>query len=152
MKTIKLNWGAGIAIAYSGFVAMILVLVIMSTGEKIDLVTNQYYAQELTFQDKINKTERAKALTNPLKWEITDGEINIRYPEADESETLSGTINLYCPANDKNDRTFNINSTEGSQAISTTQIPDGRYKLQIDWKRGAVTYWDEGIILIQHTK
>lgn len=64
MKTLKLNWGAGIAVLYMGFVAMIVLLVVMSMRQKIDLVTDEYYAEELLFQGKIDKIKRAKHYPN----------------------------------------------------------------------------------------
>ena len=144
----KLNWGAGIAILYSGFVVMILVLVGMSTNQKIDLVTDNYYAEELRFQDKINKTERAKALKDPLKWEVDEKGILIHYPNSFLEKNISGKVNLYCPSDDSKDLSFQVNSTNNIQLIPSSSIPDGRYYLQIDWKNGEETYWNEDLIVI----
>lgn len=144
----KLNWGTGIAILYTGFVAMILVLVVMSTNQKIDLVTDNYYAEELRFQDKINKTERAKALSDPLKWEVDDQGILIHYPKSFSEKNLSGKVNLYCPSDDSKDQVFQVASTNSQQFIPSSKIQDGRYYLQIDWKNGEDTYWNEDLIVI----
>jgi hypothetical protein len=151
MKTIKMNWGAGIAATYAGFVLMILVLVAMSAGQKIDLVTDHYYEDELKFQDKINKTERSNALQKSLVWQLTENGLIIQYPEDFNDQTLGGKINLYCPSNDKNDRSFAVKSHENRQFIPLSKVPEGRYKLQIDWKSGEVTYWNEAVIVIGNT-
>ncbi|WP_149239800.1 FixH family protein [Dyadobacter sp. 32] len=150
MKTLKLNWGAGIAITYMGFVAMILVLVIMSTRQKIDLVTTQYYTEELKFQDKIDKVKRAQSLPEQLSWEVSDDALLINYPSAMTSSQLAGTIRFYCPSNDKNDRIFKVNASDGVQIFPLSQIPVGRYQLQIDWKNGQETFWNEGVVVINH--
>lgn len=144
----KLNWGTGIAILYSGFVAMILVLVVMSTNQKIDLVTDNYYAEELRFQDKINKTKRAKALADPLKWEVNEKGILIHYPKSFSEKNLTGKVNLYCPSDDSKDLSFEVNSTDNIQLVPSSKIPEGRYHLQIDWKNGEETYWNEDLIVI----
>ena len=144
----KLNWGAGIAILYSGFVAMILVLVGMSASQKIDLVTDNYYAEELRFQDKINKTKRAKALEDPLTWEVNEKGIAIHYPKSFPEETLSGKVNLYCPSDDSKDMFFKVSSKNNMQFIPSSELADGRYYLQIDWKNGEETYWNEDLIVI----
>jgi len=144
----KLNWGAGIAILYSGFVAMILVLVSMSASQKIDLVTDNYYAEELQFQDKINKSERAKALEDPLKWEVDEKGILIHYPKSFSEKNLSGKVNLYCPSDDSKDLHFQVSTKNNIQFIASSEIPDGRYYLQIDWKNGEDTYWNEDLIVI----
>jgi hypothetical protein len=147
MKTIKMNWGAGIAAVYIGFVAMILVLVGMSAGQKIDLVTDHYYDEELRFQDKIDKVKRTDLLPQRLTWEVTNQGLFIHYPEMPNGQVISGKINLYCPSNDKNDRSFVINSTDNEQFIPFSKIPQARYKVQIDWTCGGITYWNEGVIV-----
>lgn len=142
----KFNWGTGIAALYLGFVAMILLLVGMSTTQKIDLVTDKYYDEELKFQDKINKTNRANSLEEPLKWQVTEQGLNILFPE--NLDQISGNVKLYCPSNDKNDRSFAIEQTGHSQLIPSSKIPKGRYRLQIDWKSGENTYWSEDVIVM----
>lgn len=146
----KFNWGIGITILYLGFVAMILTLVGMSTRQKIDLVTDQYYEAETQFQEKINKTKRAKSLDEPIQWSVSEKGLTIQYPQNSMDQNLSGSIQLYCPANDKNDRNFTVVSQNHQQFIPTSQIPSGRYKLQIDWKNGGNTYWNEDVVLIQN--
>jgi hypothetical protein len=147
MKTIKINWGAGIAAVYIGFVAMILVLVCMSAGQKIDLVTDHYYDEELRFQDKIDKIKRADSLSQPLTWEVTNNGLAIHYPKMLDDHAISGNINLYCPSNDKNDRSFKVVSAGNEQFIPFSNVPDARYKVQIDWKSSETTYWNEGVIV-----
>ncbi|WP_229214874.1 FixH family protein [Dyadobacter bucti] len=149
-NTIKINWGTGIAILYTGFVAMILVLVVMSTNQKIDLATDRYYDEELKFQDRINKTERAEALSKPLSWTVTREGLLIQYPEFGTDADITGKITLYCPSNNKNDRSFPVAASDGKQFIAASDIPQGRYRLQIDWKNSNQTFWNEGVILISH--
>lgn len=147
----KMNWGTGIATMYIGFVAMILLLVVMSTNQKIDLATDRYYDEELKFQDKINKTERAEALPKPLSWKVTPEGLLIQYPEFPADRNITGKILLYCPSNNKNDRSFPVAVQNGQQFIAATNIPQGRYRLQIDWKNGSQTFWNEGVVVISRT-
>ena len=146
----KINWGVGITALYLGFVAMILLLVSMSIGQKIDLVTEHYYEEEVGFQDKIDKKGRSAALTEPVKWEVTDKYISIVFPGNVQQADLTGEIKLYCPSNDKNDRKFKIAPHEHTQIIPVGNIPEGTYHLQIDWKNKEQTYWTEDVIVISH--
>ncbi|PWJ59255.1 FixH protein [Dyadobacter jejuensis] len=148
MKTIKINWGAGIAGLYLGFVAMIVLLVVMSTRQKIDLVTDQYYSQELKFQSKLDKIKAASALANPVSWEITPNDIAIHYPTDLDESRLSGTIHFYCPSDDTKDRRFDIKPSNHQQTIPIAMVPQGRYKIEIDWKHGKSAYWNEGALVI----
>lgn len=144
----KINWRALIAAVYISFVCMILLLVGMSAGQKIDLVTDHYYEEELKFQGKIDKRQRAIALGEPLSWRITESALQIRYPSAFADSSISGQIRMYCPSDNRNDRHFPIRAKDNGQVIALSQIPAGRYKIQIDWKSGTETYWNEGVIVV----
>jgi len=144
----KINWGAGIAVLYVGFVAMILLLVGMSAGQKIDMVTDHYYEEELKFQDKINKVKRTSELAEPVTWDVAESGLQIHFPKTFPDSAITGHILLYCPSDDRNDRKFAIAPVNGGQTLPYAQIPGGRYKIQIDWKAGQSAYWNEGVLLI----
>ncbi|OJV12419.1 MAG: hypothetical protein BGO21_06650 [Dyadobacter sp. 50-39] len=144
----KLNWKALIAAVYVSFVSMILLLVGMSAGQKIDLVTDHYYEEELKFQGKIDKAQRAAELPEPLSWQITESGLLVHYPAGFRDGDISGEIRLYCPSDDRNDRQFAIRSNNNGQTVALSQIPAGRYKIQVDWKNGDKTYWNEGVVVI----
>lgn len=147
----KINWKALIAAVYVSFVSMIVLLVGMSAGQKIDLVTDHYYEEELKFQGKIDKARRAAALEEPLSWQITENTLQIHYPANFADSGISGQIRLYCPFDNRNDRQFPIRSEGNAQGVALSQIPAGRYKIQVDWKSGEATYWNEGVVVIGQT-
>lgn len=70
-----MNWGWKIAIGYTAFALFILYLVYRTTGVEFELVTPDYYAQELAYQGQIDK--RKTALTSGLDLEvlIQDGQV-----------------------------------------------------------------------------
>ena len=147
----KINWKALIAAIYVSFISMILILVGMSAGQKIDLVTDHYYEEELKFQDKIDKAQRAAALAEPLSWQVTDDRLQLHYPTNFADAEISGEIRLYCPSDNRNDRQFPIHAEANGQSIALSQIPAGRYKIQVDWKAGDATYWNEGVMVLGKT-
>lgn len=144
----KINWKALIAAVYVSFISMILLLVGMSAGQKIDLVTDHYYEEELKFQGKIDKTQRATALAEPLSWKITESSLQIYYPAIFADSTISGQIRMYCPSDNRKDRQFAIRAMNSGQTVALLQIPAGRYKIQVDWQSGNETYWNEGVVVI----
>lgn len=146
----KLNWGSGIALLYSGFVIGILTLVVMSSRQKVDLVTENYYEEELGFQKKIDKIERTRQLKQPLLWGVNQEGIQIRYPEEMRGLGISGKIKLYCPADNGKDTEFSVQPDSTlQQLIPASKLRAGRYQLQIDWQADTATYWNEGVIVIQ---
>lgn len=141
----KLSWGTGIWAVYGLFVLGILTLVGMSVAQKIDLVNDQYYAEELRFQSKIDKINNTKALTTPLQWEITDAGVNVQYPA--DLKGVKGKITFYCPADNRKDMSLAISAdAHNRQFIPTDRIATGRYQIQFDWQANGTPYWSEGIV------
>ena len=62
-----MNWGYKIMIVYLVFVAGIAVMVYNSAMQNIDLVTPDYYAKELKYQEKIDETNVTKKKTKRHK-------------------------------------------------------------------------------------
>ena len=58
-KLFQWNWGKGIVLVYACFVVGMLYLVFQSKQQKIDLVVDDYYQQELKFQQQIDASNRA---------------------------------------------------------------------------------------------
>lgn len=145
----KFNWGIGIAMLYTGFVIGILTLVVMSSRQKVDLVAENYYEEELGFQKKIDKIERTKALTQPLLWGVNQEGVQLQFPEDMSGKKISGKVKLYCPSDNRKDREFSINPAQDlSQLIPAKELVAGRYKLQVEWQADSATYWNEGAIVI----
>ena len=76
-----MNWGYKILVVYIVFVLAILFMVFKSSMQKTDLVTTDYYAKELKYQQKIDEIKRADALSAPVKYEIKDNELIIVFPK-----------------------------------------------------------------------
>lgn len=141
----KISWGTGIWAFYGLFVLMIITLVGMSVSQKIDLVTDNYYEEELIYQGRIDKIAHAKQLAVPLKWEVVAEGIKIQFPT--DMKGVSGEVNFYCPSDKGKDFKVTIQpDASGSQFVSTQKAAAGRYKMQIDWQAKGVGYWNEGII------
>jgi hypothetical protein len=52
-----MNWGYKIAITFILFGALIIFMVVKSFQQNIDLVTDDYYQEELKYQQQIDKLE-----------------------------------------------------------------------------------------------
>lgn len=145
----RISWGYKITILYLGFVALIVCLVTMAMRQKVDLVSKDYYEQELKFQDKINKTNRSNALKEPLTWEIKPGELKLKFPQQFNGKQINGNIYFFRPSDATLDKTIPIpTDTATVKNISTQQLKRGLYKIQISWEVNKEEYYNEGIIQI----
>ena len=63
----KINWAWAIAIIYTLFVMILIGFIIFSLFNRSDLVSIDYYAQELKYQQQIDRFNRSQKLIKPIK-------------------------------------------------------------------------------------
>ena len=144
----KINWGARIAILYIGFVLLILFLVVKSFQVDVDLVTEDYYEQELKFQEIINKKANANNLIDGLSYELDGKKIFYSFPS--DQKKIEGHIKIYRPSNKNFDLIFQIElDKENTILLDLANSPSGLYKMKIDWMNESVGYYVEKDIYLQ---
>ena len=144
-----MNWGTKITIVYCCFVVMILTLVVMASRHKVELVAENYYEQELKFQEKIDKTERSNSLKEPLTVDYVNGNLQVGFPMSMKNVEINGTISIYSPVKKSNDRSFDITGIiNQQQIIRLDKLSPGSYTVQIDWNAEGISYYNEKIIKI----
>ena len=142
----KFNWGTGIAIFYTIFVLFTGFMVYKAFGEDFDLVTEDYYAQEIKFQDKIDSRSRAEALDASLQ-NIVEGEnLKIIFPQ--QAEALTGSINCFRPSDETKDFIESFKTETGSHTIPLSKFIKGKYLIKVDWSANGVDYYQEQTIVI----
>jgi hypothetical protein len=145
----KWNWGSGIALLYITFAGSIIGMVVYSFRQKIDLVTPEYYAEELAYQSQIDKMNRARELEKAIDWKVAAGQIELYFPSTMKTENIAGTITLFKPSDNTADKQFQINSdSAGVQLIDVSSLPAGKYKLKLDWSNLDQTYYQEGVVVL----
>ena len=143
----KLNWGHYITISFVAFVMLIMYMVFRSFQHTNDLVAEDYYAQEIKFQDVIDKKANASALPVDIKWESKSGGVLISYPDMESA--ITGKILMFRPSDKSKDIIFDIAPGEKKeQFIKDDSFIHGKYLIQIDWKSGGVEYFTEGTAYI----
>ena len=145
-----MSWGYKIAILYGGFVILIVSMVSLTMREKIDLVSPDYYDQELKYQGKIDKMNLTLSLKDQLTWEVKQDELILNFPEQFKDLKISGSIYFFRPSDSALDKTIPLPAdTKGIQRISTKQLKSGLYKMQVSWLIDKAEYFNEGIIQIK---
>lgn len=143
-----MNWGHKILVVYLAFVAGIAVLVIKSTNQKIDLVTSDYYAKELKYQQQIDAIKRTEALKEPVKYEVLNGKIIISFSGDFAAKQLKGSIQLYCPSNDKRDVVKDFETVDGTVTVDVPSVNKGSHELHVSWQsEGKMYYYENRLFL-----
>lgn len=151
MKSSK-SWPVGIAIFYISFVLLLVAFVIFSNFQKVDLVTENYYAEELKYQQQINRMNRAHSLSEPVNWTYnkTDKSLIFKFPAEIDPFKVKGNILFFRPSDAKQDKLTALNLTsENTQTIHTKNLTPGFWKLKIFWKVDNTEYYKEGNLVIK---
>ena len=139
----KLSWGYKIMFVYITFVAGMGILVFKASSEKFDLVTKDYYDQELKYQQVIDQAANSSKLSAPLTIDKKEGELRISFPDEMKNKKKLVDFYLYYAADAKKDfrKSFELN---GNELIQTLPVGmKGMYELKLSWETEGVKYYFE---------
>lgn len=139
----KINWGTGIVIAMIAFMSFIMFFVVkMFTEDKyeFDLVVEEYYKQEIGFQDELIAEKNAIELTENVIIKQTETGVLIIFPENEESLNIKGIVSFYRPSDKNLDFTKSIALENGQMFITQDEIVQGRWNISVRWDQNEKTY------------
>jgi len=139
----KINWGTGIVIGLILFIGFILVMVfMMSTEDKYnyDLVTEEYYKEELQFQDEIDAENNTFQLSEQVKVVREPEGLLLIFPMEIEENKVSGTVYLYRPSNKRLDFEIPLELTKSKLLIPKDRLLDGRWNIIVRWRMNDTDY------------
>lgn len=145
-----LNWGHKLTLAFCAFVVFMFVMVYKSMKTDFQLVTKEYYKEELAYQQIIDGTNRANNLATAVEVKQANNELVIQLPMEMKGKAISGNIWLYCSSDDKKDRRLELKVNEnGQQVISSKNILPANYLMKINWKADDLNYYNEQLIEVK---
>ncbi|MBL7703608.1 MAG: FixH family protein [Ferruginibacter sp.] len=143
-----MNWGTKILIVYAAFVLGIVFMVFKSSSQTTDLVTKDYYAKELRYQEKIDEMKRVSALSAPVEYSIKDNLLILSFPKDFAGKKLSGEAVLYCPSDERKDIKKSFTVLDEHLQIPIPATAGGAYELHLNWQHDGITYYFEKKIFI----
>ncbi|HEV2353538.1 MAG TPA: FixH family protein [Puia sp.] len=139
-----MNWGNKIILVFVLFAGMISYMVYRCIQLPVDLVSDQYYKDELAYQQVIDGTKRANALSGRVELAPAGGGFILTMPAEMRRRPVLGHIFFYCPADATRDRTISLQPDgTGSQRIPANAILKGRYNIKVSWVTNGVNYYAE---------
>ena len=141
-----MNWSYGIILSFVFFVVFILSLVYKTMNTEVDLVAEDYYAQEIAYQDVIDGKENYQDSKRKINIHQTADSIVVEFV-GDQEEIFSGTLLFFRPSDKKMDRSF---EWEGQQlSISKEDFFTGQYVLKAKWNSKEKSFYHEKPIFVQ---
>jgi len=143
-----MNWGYKILIVYLVFVSGIMLLVFKSSSQKVDLVTTDYYAKELKYQEKIDAMKSVHQLSDTVKYAMNDGRLAIVFPKDFSGKEIDGKVLLYCPSDEDKDITHNFSVKDLQVSVPVHNAGRLEYQLQLSWQADGTSYYFEKKLII----
>jgi hypothetical protein len=138
------NWGHKLTLGFLAFAGMIIYMVIQSMNTRYDLVSNDYYKEELQYQQVIDGTSRANQLSSRVTVHQAGDQLNIQLPNEMQHTTVTGSLLFYSADNSKKDKTISLQTNEQAmQIIDSRAFIPGNYTVKIRWQSNGEQYFTE---------
>jgi hypothetical protein len=144
-----MSWGFRIIILYVAFVAMIGTMVFMTMRQKVDLVADDYYQQELKYQNQIDRQEQSGKLSAQPTVMAGKEAVTITFPEEVRAQGVTGKVNFYRPSDSEKDFAQELAvGADGVQQIPAAKFSTGLYTVKLSWTSGGKDYYNESSVYI----
>jgi hypothetical protein len=145
----KFNWGWGIVVALTLFVAMIVQFAVRSFNQRIDLVTEDYYEQELGYQETIDRKRNLDELSGVMEVLPRSEGLLIRFPEDLKGKDIEGTLFLYRPSDERLDRAYDLQVLDqNSFLIPVEHLIGGKWIIKVDFSTEGTPYYYQKEIML----
>ncbi|GEO12173.1 FixH family protein [Segetibacter aerophilus] len=143
-----MTWGTKILLVFVAFALLMSSLVYMCMKQNFELVSKDYYKDELRYQDKIDGMNNVNKIGNVVI--LKDGDkVSIQLPKEVQGLALKGEAFFYCTTNSKNDRNIPLEiNDEGLMLIDKTKLAKAYYTVKLNWQIGNDQYYTEQNLLI----
>lgn len=140
---LKLSWSTGIVIAMISFMIFILSFVYKAVAldeYQHELVSEDYYKDELHYQEEIDKMNNSIALSKEVTLRNSKTGIHITFPDEIKQAKIKGMITFQRLSNEKLDFSEEIVLSEHEQIIPAEKLVSGKWIIKIDWEDGKRKY------------
>ncbi|HRJ30394.1 MAG TPA: FixH family protein [Cyclobacteriaceae bacterium] len=143
-----MNWGKGIVVAFILFAAFLAVMITIMMKQDIGLVSKNYYAEDLAFQEQFERKQNTEQLE--FKPEITIEQkqyLKVYFPSVSFVE--EGEVKLFRPSSDKLDQQIRLHASADSVQVFPLQpLEHGAYRVKMKWTTEGKEYYLEKVIFI----
>jgi hypothetical protein len=139
-----MNWGNKILLVFLVFAAGIFYLVYRSMHVNYELVSKEYYKDEIRYQDIIYASQRANTLSRKIEIRQSANVIAVQLPDEMKDEKVTGVMWFYCAADETKDRRISMQPDQrGAQEITKQKFLPGSYVVKFDWTSKNTRYYAE---------
>ncbi len=143
------SWPVFITVFYIVFVMLMFSVLLFSQKNRTNLVTENYYEEEIRYEEQISRIRNTNALNAKpaIEYDKTKKILVIRMP--DELKNISyGKIKMFRPSNANLDVDYDLNLINDRQVISTDNLSSGLWMIKFSWVQDKKEYYLEKTIIL----
>jgi hypothetical protein len=151
MKSTRNPWPLAIIAAFAVFIAGTVALIVLACSHRTDLVSRDYYEQELRYQGQIDRLDRTRRLQPPVSvaYDASQRQICLSLPPEHARREAKGRILLYRPSAAGLDRQIQLAlDADGRQTVDVKDLRRGAWKVRVSWTVEGEEYFLDQSLLI----
>ncbi|SFP89174.1 Nitrogen fixation protein FixH [Hymenobacter arizonensis] len=139
-------WPYAIVAVFVLFAAYIGSMVYQAMQTDVNLVSADYYQQELAHQQRMDAVARTAALATPvqLRHEAASRRLTLELPAALAGQTVQGQVHFFRPSDKALDFKLPLQpAADRRQVVNTSKMAPGLWRVQLDFTVGGQAYFLE---------
>jgi hypothetical protein len=141
-----MDWGKGIVLVFVAFATiMISMVTICMKKDDLHLVTQNYYEEEIKYQDHIDKVINANGLSyEALQFDNSAKSVSISLPIGAKAE-----LHLFRPSDARLDQKLVVDILdEDTKVVDLAMLKAGYWLMKLTWSADGKSYYQEKKITI----
>jgi hypothetical protein len=146
-----MNWGNSIVLAFILFAAFIFTLVGICVNQEVSLVSENYYQQEIEFDQQIQRLANTNDLKDKpdINYSSSDTTLSIKFPDSILAKDVRGTIQMFRPSDAHLDVAYNLTlDPSGFQKVDLSSLRKGLWTCKFNWIYQGKEYFAEKNIVL----
>jgi nitrogen fixation protein FixH len=144
-----MSWGNRLLLVFIAFTGLMSYMTYRCVQTPVELVAREYYRDELVYQQVIDGTRNANALSRTVIIYQKSGKIIIEFPPEMKNSQLTGSILFYHAAGEVRDRNFPLQvNGDGILELDERLTGQGQFTVKISWKTQNKNYYSEKNITV----
>ena len=145
-------WPYAVIATFVLFASFIGYMVQRAFHTDVELVSPDYYKQEIAYQKRMESVARTAALPAPVQidYDRAAQRLTLQLPSALAGQPVGGTLHFFRPSDQKLDfkLPFAPVGSPARQQLNTSKLQPGYWRLRIDFTAGDHQYFIEKELII----
>ena len=142
-----MNFGKGIVVSFVLFALFIFVLVVICVQQDVNLVSINYYQEELVHSEKMDQIKNTNLLLEQPSILVLKDYVELHFSRLVDVE--KGEVTFIRPSDSHLDKIFKVESAMGDvQQFQLTNFVKGQYRARFKWTMEGRDYFYEKLIVI----